>query len=456
MANRSDTSRLSTEDPSVAEAPILHVDLDAFFASVEVLDDPSLRGKPVAVGGAGERGVIASASYEARRFGVHSAMASVVALRKCKDLIIVPGHFDRYEEYSRRFHSIVSDLTPDYEPLGLDEVFADLKSLHRLKVRPLQAARELRERIRSELQIESGIGLGANKLFAKLSSKQAKPRVVDGQLVVGSGVQWVNGEKQLAWLRMQGVRTLWGVGPATTQRLERLGIFTVAELAALSESTLRSHVGQSMAHTLIEMAHGRDDRVVTPNRATKSIGHEVTFAASLSDLDALRAQARQFSAVVARALRSSDQVAHTISLGVRFDDLTSTRRSETLSFGVDDETAVATIACALLESIELRGAVRLLGVSASSLRSRTNSELQLAFELPQSGEDDDTRAAERSRAQQASRGALNDAVDDLRRRFGRSSIGVGTDLLDGSLDVATQRGRHAFGPDAGENDTHRP
>ncbi len=445
-----------TEDPSVEQAPILHVDLDAFFASVEVLDNPSLKGKPVAVGGAGERGVIASASYEARRFGIRSAMPSVMALRICKDLIIVPGHFDRYEEYSRRFQSLVGDVTPQYEPLGLDEVFADLRSLARLNVRPVAAAHELRTRIKDELHIDSGIGLGANKLFAKLSSKRAKPQVRDGKLIAGPGVVWVDPGEQLTWLRQQGVRALWGVGPATTERLERLGIFSVGELAALSEGTLRSHVGPSMAHTLIEMAHGRDDRAVVANRATKSIGHEVTFASSISNLDDLHAQARQFSAVVARALRASDQVAHTISLGVRFDDLTSTRRSETLSFGIDDETAVSTIASALLESIELRGAVRLLGVSASSLRARSNSELQLAFDLPLSRDDDAQRSAERSRSQQATRGALNDAVDDLRRRFGRSSIGVGTDLLDGSLDVATQRGRHAFGPEAGDSDNQRP
>ena len=456
MAKLFDTSRLATEDPSVLEAPILHVDLDAFFASVEILDDPSLRGKPVAVGGAGERGVIASASYEARRFGVRSAMPSVVALRRCKDLIILPGHFDRYEEYSRRFQAIVGDLTPEYEPLGLDEVFADLRSLARLNVRPITAAIALRKRIDEELHIECGVGLGANKLFAKLSSKQAKPRVDNGRLVAGAGVVWVPPGEQLTWLRTQPVRTLWGVGPATTERLERLGIFTVGELAALSEETLRSHVGRAMARTLSEMAQGRDDRVVTANRATKSIGHEVTFATSIVGVDDLRTHIRQFSAVVARALRSSDQVAHTVSVVVRFDDLNSTRRSETLSFGIDDDVAVATIAMALLESIELRGAVRLLGVGVSSLRERATNELQLAFDLPVGQVDDAQRAAERSLAQQANRAALNDAVDDLRRRFGRSSIGVATDLFDGAIDVATQRGRHAFGPAVGDSDNQRP
>jgi DNA polymerase-4 len=456
MAKLSDTSRSHTEDPSVLDAPILHVDLDAFFASVEIIDDPSLRGRAVAVGGAGERGVIASASYEARRFGVRSAMSSIVAKRLCPQLIILPGRFDRYEEYSRRFHGIVNDLTPQYEPLGLDEVFADLRSLARLNVRPLAAGAQLRERIRNELGLESGVGLGANKLFAKLSSKRSKPTVKDGRLVEGLGVVWISPQVQLEWLEHQPVRTLWGVGPATAARLERLGIFTVAELAAISEETLRSHVGRSMAHTLSEMAHGRDDRAVTANRANKSVGHDVTFATSVIGIDDLRAHARQFAAVVARALRASDQVAHTISVVVRFDDLNSTGRSETLSFGIDDDAALATIAVALLESIELRAAVRLLGVSASSLRQRSASELQLAFDLPPSSESGPEGAGERSRALQASRAALNDAVDDLRRRFGRSSIGVGSDLLDGALDVSSQRGRHAFGPDGTESAIQRP
>ncbi len=456
MAKLSDTSLSSTRDPSVLDAPILHVDLDAFFASVEILDDPSLRGRPVAVGGAGERGVIASASYEARRFGIRSAMSSVVAKRRCPELVILPGRFDRYEEYSRRFHAIVNDLTPEFEPLGLDEVFADLRSLARLGVRPVPASHALRRRIRDELQIDSGIGLGANKLFAKLSSKRAKPTVIDGRLEAGPGVLWVPPAQQLAWLRTQPVRTLWGVGPATAERLERLGLFTVAQLADLDEAILRSHVGRSMSHALIEMAHGRDDRPVISNRATKSIGHEVTFATSVVGIEALNHHTRQFAAVVARALRSSDQVAHTISVVVRFDDLSSLSRSETLTFGVDDDAAVAAIAMALVESVDLRGAVRLLGVGASTLRQRSTNELQLAFELTDANGDDAQGAGERSRALQANRAALNDAVDDLRRRFGTSSIGVGSDLLDGAIDVATQRGRHAFGPEAGDIDNQRP
>ncbi|HQU00485.1 MAG TPA: hypothetical protein PLG60_08275, partial [Acidimicrobiales bacterium] len=182
----------ASKTPSVLEAPIAHIDLDAFFASVEILDDPSLAGRPVAVGGAGERGVIASASYEARRFGVHSAMPSVVAKRLCADLIILPGRFDRYEEYSRRFQRLVQDLTPEIEAIGLDEMFCDLRSLRRLNVNPLEASATLRQRVREELSLHCGIGLGRNKLFAKLASRRAKPRVEGGRLVEGPGVLWVS------------------------------------------------------------------------------------------------------------------------------------------------------------------------------------------------------------------------------------------------------------------------
>ncbi len=448
----SGTSPSSTDDPSVDDAPILHIDLDAFFASVEILDDPQLRGKPVAVGGGGERGVIASASYEARRFGVYSAMPSVIALRKCPQLVILPGRFGRYEEYSARFHDIVNDLTPQFEPLGLDELFADLRSLRRLEVRPLAAAATLRRRVRDELGINAGVGLGSNKLFAKLASKRAKPRVVDGELVEGPGVFWVEPRLELDWLREMPVRALWGVGPATAERLARLGITRVSELVDLDESTLAHHFGKSMAHTLSEMAHGRDDRPVTVNRATKSIGHEETFAVSLTTPEEFHTHARRHAAVVARALRASDQVAHTVSIVMRFDDLTSLTRAQTLSFGVDDDAAIAAVAVALVESVEPRGPVRLLGVSASSLRPRDGNQVQLAFDLPH----EEVSSVEASRAHQASRAALNDAVDDLRRRYGRSVIGQGLDFLDGSVEVAEQRGSHAFGPAGSDRANQRP
>ncbi len=437
----------SSFEPSVDQAPILHVDLDAFFASVEILDDPSLAGRPVCVGGMAERGVIASASYEARRYGVRSAMPSMVARRLCPDLIILPGRFDRYEVYSRQFHEIIRDLTPDVEPLGLDEAFCDLRSLRRLSVRPLEAATRLRERIGDELGLLSGVGLGRNKLFAKLASKESKPRIVEGQLVDGPGVVWVSPALESRWLEAMPVRALWGVGPATASKLQRLGLNWVRDLAHVDEATLARHVGSSMAASLAAYAKGEDFRDVVVDRDVKSVGHDQTFARSLESLRELSDAAKIHAGVVARALRSQGRVARTITVVLRFDDLTSISRSQTLPFGIDDEAALLAVTEALLSSVELRQSVRLLGVHASSFLERSQNQVQLSFDLVADSSDARERAARISLDRQLGHEALRDALDEIRRRFGRTSVGSVSELRDGAVDVATQRGRHAFGPD---------
>ena len=436
-----------SENPSVDDAPILHIDLDAFFASVEVLDDPTLRGKPVAVGGGGARGVVASASYEARRYGVRSAMPSVVARRRCPELIILPGRFERYEAYSRRFHDIVRDLTPEYEPLGLDEVFANLSSLRRLNVRPMEAAAGLRRRIMTELGLLCGVGLGRNKLFAKLASKESKPTVVDGRLVEGAGVVWVSPSLEKMWLEELPVRALWGVGPATAAKLQKLGLRWVRDLAKVDEATLAAHVGLAMASTLVAYAHGEDKREVTTDRVLKSVGHDQTFAKSLSGIDALLEAAKTQAAVVARALRDQSRVARTITVVVRFDDLTSVSRSQTLSFGIDDEVAILAIAEALLQSIDLANAVRLLAIHASSFLERDDNHMQLTFGLDPASSDPREQAEAISRERQVSNEALRDAVDDVREKFGRAAVGSASELGDHGIEIAAQRGSNAFGPE---------
>lgn len=447
MVKPSAASNSPSEDPSVDEAPLLHIDLDAFFASVEVLDDPSLREKPIAVGGAAGRGVVASASYEARRYGVRSAMPTVVARRLCPNLIVLPGRFDRYEIYSRRFHSVISELTPDYEPLGLDEVFADLRSLRRLNVRPLAAAARLRERITGELGLSCGVGLGRNKLFAKLASKRSKPTVVEGRLVDGPGVVWVSPAMEARWLDELPVRALWGVGPATAAKLEKLGLNWVRDLARVDESTLANHVGASMAATLISFAYGEDSREVVVDRVAKSLGHDETFLRSLHTAEELAEAARSHSLIVARALRAHGRVARTITVVVRFDDFTSVSRSQTLSFGVDDEFAITAIAQALLGSLDVTRAVRLLGVHASSFLQRSENQMQLSFGFESLSTSARDNAVEVSRDRQVSYEALRDAVDEVRRKFGRTAVGTVSELRDDGVDIATQRGRHAFGPE---------
>ena len=436
-----------SKSPTVDEAPILHVDLDAFFASVEVLDNPTLKGKPVAVGGAGERGVIASASYEARRYGVRSAMPSVVAKRACPSLIILPGRFDRYEIYSRQFHDVVRDLTPDYEPLGLDEVFADLRSLRRLDVRPLEAAATLRRRINDELGLLCGVGLGRNKLFAKLASKESKPRVVDRGLVEGSGVFWVSPEQEAKWLDVLPVRALWGVGSATAAKLAQLGLTWVRDLARVDEATLAQHVGPAMAAALAAYAKGDDYREVVVDRALKSLGHDQTFARSLSGVNEVSEALRVHAGVVARALREKDRVARTISVIVRFDDLSSVSRSQTLSFGIDDEVAIEAIGEALLQSVDLSRSVRLLGLHASGFLERSENQMQLSFGIETASLDAKAGAIAVSRGRQVGSEALRDAIDEVRRRFGRTSLGTAGELGENGVAVATQRGRHAFGPE---------
>ncbi|HUY43782.1 MAG TPA: DNA polymerase IV [Acidimicrobiales bacterium] len=441
-------SNSASSAPSVLEAPIAHVDLDAFFASVEVLDDPTLRAKPVAVGGAGARGVIASASYEARRYGVRSAMPSVAAKRLCPSLIILPGRFDRYEEYSRRFQELVRDLTPEVEAIGLDEVFCDLRSLRLLNVNPLEATQRLRQRVSDELKLRCGIGLGRNKLFAKLASRRAKPRVENGQLVEGPGVLWVSPELEALWLEELEVRALWGVGPATAAKLDQLGLRFVRDLARVSENDLVRRFGSSLGTMLAAYAQGEDPREVVSDRVNKSIGHDQTFAVSLQTRDELTSMAERHAAVVARALRAQAQVARTITMIVRFDDLTSVSRSQTLAFGVDDEAAIAAVGEALLASINLPLAVRLLGLHVSGLRERDDNQLQLSFGLAGESNDHRVAAIERSRAHQVNNEALRDAIDEVRQRFGSSAVSNARDLTEGGIDVAKQRGSHAFGPES--------
>ena len=435
------------ENPTVDEAPILHIDLDAFFASVEILDDPTLRGKPVGVGGGGERGVIASASYEARRYGVRSGMPSLIARRRCPDLIILPGRFDRYEAYSRDFQAIVGDLTPDYEPLSLDEVFADLRSLRRLDVRPMEAAHGLRQRINEELGLLCGIGLGRNKLFAKLASKESKPTVIEGRLVEGSGVVWVSRDLERKWLDELPVRALWGVGPATATKLSKLGLRWVRDLSRVDEGTLASHVGPAMASTLSSFAQGEDKREVTTDRVLKSLGHDQTFTRSLSGIVAVVEAAKGHAAIVARALRGEGRVARTITVAVRFDDLTTVSRSQTLSFGLDDEFAILAITEALLQSVDLHNSVRLLGVHASNFLERDDNSMQLSFGLDPTSNDLRKQAAAISRERQVGNEALRDAVDEVRRKFGATAVGAASELGEYGVEIARQRGSHAFGPD---------
>ena len=429
--------------------PILHVDLDAFFASVEILDDPTLKGRPVCVGGAGERGVIASASYEARRYGVRSAMASSMARRLCPSLVILPGRFDRYEEYSRHFHAVLDDITWCSEALGLDEAFIDLTPSRRVVADPLSVADTLRRRLREELGLDCAIGVARNKLFAKLGSKRAKPRFSSSGVTAGAGVLWVSPEVEERWLDHLTVRELWGVGPATERKLARLGVTHVRDLRRLNVEHLAPHLGDSLAGTLLQFAAGEDPRVVESSRGAKTLGHEETFAVSLTEATAIASVLRRHAGIVARALRERQFLARRVTVIARDDDLVTRSRSQTLSFGLDDDDALADVAIALGSTFDLSRSLRLLGIHVGQLEFRRGSTLQLSFGLEVEGESR-TASEETSRRRQADHAALRDAVDDIRHRFGSSALGRGSDLDERGLRVRAQRSEAPFGPPRAE------
>ena len=418
--------------------------MDSFFASVEVLDDPTLRGRPVIVGGDGARGVVASCTYEARQRGVRSGMSSIEAKRRSPDAVFVHGRFSRYEEFSSRFFEILTSATPLVEPLGLDEAFCDVTGSMTLLGTPREIGEAVRSRVHDELALSCCVGVARNKLFAKLASRRAKPVATQSAITDGSGVVVTMPEDEVAVLAAIGLRDLWGVGPATAARLERLGITTVAELASLDADLLAGHLGRASAERLTELARGIDDRAVTPGQGTKSLGHEETFAVSVTSRDELRRHARRMAGSVARGLREAALRARCVTLKVKFDDFELLTRSHTVDFGIDDDEAVARIAELLASEIPLHGGVRLCGVSCSSLEGG-EAAVQLAFSL----EDpvDVRRAVEvEARHRQGDLVALRAAVDELRRRHGVDAVATAAELTGAGINVEPRRREDAWGP----------
>jgi len=441
---------MADADHSVALRPaILHVDLDSFFASVEVLDDPSLVGRPVIVGGDGARGVVASCTYEARQRGVHSAMSSVEAKRRCPDAVFVHGRFSRYEELSAAFHEVLHSATPLVESLGLDEAFLDVTGSIAILGTPAEIAWGIRERVRTELALSCCVGAARKKLFAKLASRRAKPVATAAGITEGAGVVVTLPEDEPVVLASLRLRDLWGVGPATAAKLERLGIGSVAELAAIEPDLLAGHLGRSSADRLTELARGIDERPVEASQGAKSIGHEETSAVSVTSYDELRRHARRMSGAVARALRGAELRARCVTLKVKYDDFSLITRSHTVDFGVDDDEAVAQLAAHLVDDVPFKGGVRLCGVSASSLESG-DAAVQLAFAL------DDPIAARRvvdvaARHRQGDLTALRAAIDELRRRHGASAVATAAELGPDGVRVEPRRREDAWGP-AGDSD----
>ncbi|WP_176489120.1 DNA polymerase IV [Rhizorhabdus dicambivorans] len=355
---------------------IIHIDMDAFYASVEQRDDPTLKGKPVAVGGTRERGVVAAASYEARTYGVRSAMASALARRMCPDLIFVRPRFDVYREVSRQIHGIFAEFTDLIEPLSLDEAYLDVTDNHQGIGTATEVARQIRARIKAETGLTASAGVSYNKFIAKLASDHNKP---DGLCVVRP-------DQGPAFIARLPVGRFHGVGPVTATRMEKLGIHTGADLRRCSREFLAQQFGKSGDYFYLA-ARAVDHRPVRPDRVRKSIGSENTFFHDLFSHEDLTAALLESSENVARHAARTGKAGRTVSIKLRYSDFRTLTRARTLPAPVSDVDSIQQVALALLAPLEpVEQGIRLLGVTLSSLGEGeeeltvTAEQLALAFE----------------------------------------------------------------------------
>lgn len=373
---------------------ILHVDMDAFYASVEVLDDPSLRGKPVIVGGSAEgRGVVSAASYEARAFGVHSAMPAGRARRLCPHGVFLRGRMERYVEVSRQIFAVFRDFTPLVEGLSVDEAFLDVTGCRRLFGPAESIGRAIKQRIADEIGLTASVGLAPNKFLAKLASDLEKP---DGFVVFAAA----DARRRLSVLP---VGKLWGVGKVTEREMHTLGIRTVADLLATPRELLLRRFGDHARH-LLELAVGHDERPVVPDHEAKSVGNEVTFAEDIADAHSLREVVDHLAEKVAWRLRKHHLKARTVTLKARYPDFTTHTRGHTLPHPTQSTTEIRQAARELLERrLERRGRpLRLVGVNASQLEPEAAAQGTL-FDAP-------------ARARDA---RLDSVMDEVNERFGK-------------------------------------
>ncbi|MDQ0769712.1 DNA polymerase-4 [Pseudarthrobacter defluvii] len=374
---------------------IMHVDMDAFFVSVELRTRPELRGKPVIVGFPGERSVVLSGSYEARAFGVKSAMPMAVAMRMCPQAVVIEPRHKLYYEVSGQLMAIFESITGLVEPLSVDEAFLDVTGALRRLGPPRGIGELIRRRVAAELGITASVGIAETKFVAKIASTRCKP---DGLLLIGP-------DETVPYLHSLPVGALWGVGAKTGEVLAKMGIRTVADVAATPLSSLKKVLGATGEH-VHQLAWGIDPRPVTPVRLEKSIGAEETFATDTGDEALLRRELLRLSHRTAARLRSAGMVARTVALKLRFADFSTVARSRTVQTPVDSAQLIYAVALQLLESLGTRSmAVRLVGVRAEQLEEAARTSLQLSFDR----RDENWRAAEQ-------------ALDQVTRRFGSKSV----------------------------------
>jgi DNA polymerase IV len=367
---------------------VLHADADAFFASVEQRDEPRLLARPVIVGG----GVVLAASYEAKRFGVKTAMGGRQALRLCPHAVVVRPRFEAYADASRRMFEVFDDHSPLVEGLSIDEAFLDVRGLEHIAGTPEQIAKRLRADVRERVGLPVTVGVARTKFLAKVASGVAKP---DGLLLVMP-------EEELAFLHPLPVENVWGVGPATAKRLQAWGVRTVGELAALSEETLVAMLGRAVGRQLHALAHNRDVRRVEPRRRRRSVGAQRAIGRGRHTAEEIDAALVALVDRITRRLRAARRIGRTVVLRLRFGDFERATRSHTLPFATASTETILTVARALLAStqreIERRG-LTLVGVSVAMLEDDTPRQLALG-----------------------TADALDAAVDEVRNRFGTSAI----------------------------------
>ena len=376
---------------------IIHVDMDAFYASVERRDDPTLAGKPIIVGGSAEgRGVVAAASYEARRFGVHSAMSTARARRLCPHGVFLPVRMTRYAQIARQIREIFFRFTPLVEPLSLDEAFLDVAG-SRAALGPAEPlGRQIKQVIGDETGLVASVGIAPVKFLAKIASDFDKP---DGFVVVQK-------DEVASFLANLPIERLWGVGPVSKKSLYRMGIRTVGQLAEVPNESLIERFGSAGAH-LAQLARGVDDRSVVPDHRAKQISHETTFAVDVDSLDVLRARLLDLTEQVARRVRRAHLTGRTIQLKVRFADFHTITRSTTLPVPTDVTDEIWSAAVAILEArVPLDQPVRLIGIGVGTLTNAGTGQLGL-FDRPQ---------RERQRR-------IDEVTDRIKDRFGTNALG---------------------------------
>lgn len=347
---------------------IIHVDMDAFYASVEQMDNPELKGKPLAVGGSEVRGVVSAASYEARKFGVRSAISGIQAKKLCPDLIFVRPRFDRYKEISKKIRKIFLDYTDLVEPLSLDEAYLDVTENKKGNPSATLIAQEIRKRIFEEVGLTASAGISVNKFVAKIASDYNKP----------NGQKTVNPDEVEAFLEKLDIKKFYGVGKVTAEKMYQLGIFTGYDLKQKSLEYLEKNFGNSGFH-YYQICRGIHNSAVKPNRKIKSVGAERTFGENLSSEIFMEERLQSIAKELEKRLQKSKISGKTITLKIKYSDFTLQTRSKTLPYFVSDKNIILDVAKDLLYQERLRNSVRLLGISIHNL----NNEEKTKTELPQ-------------------------------------------------------------------------